>query len=142
MHSVTPHFMVEGADKAMALYEKALGADLMGRLAMPGTDTVMHAMFKVGNSVLFISDPVSGSDRKPPKGVSSAAFYIYVDDVDTAFTKAVEAGMKGISAPEDMFWGDRTAVLNDGFGYNWTLATFQKDVSPDEMSAVMAKMAG
>lgn len=141
MHSVTPHFMVDGADRAIALYEQALGAELMGRIEMPGTGTVMHAMFKIGNSMMFISDPVPNSERKPPSGTASSAFYTYVDDVDVAYAKAVEAGMEGISAPEDMFWGDRTAVLNDGFGYNWTLATFQREVSPEEMSEVMSKMA-
>ncbi len=140
MHSVTPHFMVDGADKAIALYEKALDAELMGRIEMPGTGTVMHAMFKVGNSMMFISDPVPDSDRTPPTEIASAAFYVYVDDVDAAYTKAVSAGMKGISAPEDMFWGDRTAVLHDGFGYNWTLATFQREVSPEEMTEMMASM--
>lgn len=141
-HSVTPHMMVDGADKALALYEKALGAELLGRMAMPGTELVMHAMFKVGNSMMFISDPVPNSDRKPPEDIASAAYYVYVDDVDAFYAKAVEAGMTGVSAPEDMFWGDRTAVLHDGFGYNWTLATFQREVSPEEMAEAMSKMAG
>lgn len=140
MNSVTPVFMVDGADKAIALYERALGAELVGRIEMPGTGTVMHAMFRVGNSMMFISDPVPDSDRTPPTGMSSAAFYVYVDDVDAAYAKAMEAGMEGVSAPEDMFWGDRTAVLHDGFGYNWTLATFQREVSPEEMAEVMEKM--
>lgn len=142
MHSVTPVFMVDGADKAIALYQSALGAELVGRIEMPGTGKVMHAMFKVGNSMMFISDPIPDSDRQPPKGMSSAAFYVYVEDVDAAYKQAVDAGMKGVSAPEDMFWGDRTAVLYDGFGYNWTLATFQREVSTEEMSEIMSKMAG
>tara|TARA_R110002096_G_scaffold126381_1_gene273192 strand:- start:1260 stop:1502 length:243 start_codon:yes stop_codon:yes gene_type:complete len=78
----------------------------------------------------------------PPTGKSSAAFYVYVDDVDAAYAKAMSAGMEGVSAPEDMFWGDRTGVLHDGFGQNWTLATFQREVSPEEMGEIMTKMSG
>ena len=52
------------------------------------------------------------------------------------------AGMiAGGDGPEDMFWGDRTAVVNDGFGYNWTLASHQRDVSAEEIQEAIRAMA-
>lgn len=140
-HSVTPYIMVNGAEQALALYEKALGAEITGCIKVPDSDLVMHAMFKVGNSTVFIGDPIPNSDRQPPQGMSSAAFYVYVEDVDASYRQAVEGGMVSVSEPEDMFWGDRTAVLNDGFGYNWTLATFQREATPEEMETAMKQMA-
>jgi hypothetical protein len=37
----------------------------------------------------------------------------------------------------DMFWGDRYGVLKDPFGHSWSMATHQRDVSPDEMKAAV-----
>lgn len=143
-HAVTPHFVVKDARKAIALYKAAFGAEEMMVMEMPGAGTVMHAAIKVGNSVMFLSDPFDGGDREPPvEGtVSSNAFYHYVDDVDAAFKRAVEAGMTAKADPEDMFWGDRTAVVSDGFGYNWTLAAYMREVSEAEMAEAMKAMAG
>jgi PhnB protein len=141
-HSITPYFMVQGAKAAIERYKAAFGAETRMMMEMPGTDMVMHGELLIGNSMMFISDPAPGTDRQPPvEGeLSSNAFYHYVDDVDTAYARAIEAGMTGVSAPEDMFWGDRTAVLNDGFGYNWTLACHTREVSEEEMAAAMKNM--
>lgn len=143
-HSVTPHFVVNGARKAISLYKQAFGAEELMVMDMPGSDMVMHAAIRVGNSVMFLSDPFEGGDRHPPASgtVSSNAFYHYVDDVDAAFKKAVAAGMTAKADPEDMFWGDRTAVVTDGFGYNWTLATYIREVSDEDMAEALKQMAG
>lgn len=141
MHAVTPHLMVKDAKAALALYEKTLGAETIFVLEMPGGGPVMHAEFKIGDSHLFISDEMPGSPRKAPAtDLASVAFYLYVDDVDQAYQTAIDGGLSSVSEPEDMFWGDRTAVLQDSFGHNWTLATFQKQVSPEEMTEAMKKM--
>jgi hypothetical protein len=42
----------------------------------------------------------------------------------------------------DMLWDDRTSVLQDPFGHNWTLATHTRDVSEEEMAKAMAEMGG
>ena len=140
--TVTPHLMVNGATKALDHYVQALGAEVLGRIDMPGTDLVMHASFKVGNSIMFLSDPVPGTDRKPPKdGPASTAFYLYVADADASYAQALAHGMTAAgNGPEDMFWGDRTAVASDLFGYNWTFATKIRDVSPEEMMEAMKQM--
>ena len=108
-----------------------------------GLGAVLHAALKVGTSILFLSDPMPNVDRKPPKdGLSPVAFYLYVEDCDGAYAHAVEQGLKEVSKPEDMFWGDRTAVAQDEFGYNWTFATHIRDVSPEELEKMIQEMAG
>lgn len=142
MHSITPHLMVSDARAALALYQKAFGAEIVHVLEMPGTGIVMHASFKIGDSTLFISDEMPGGPRKAPGGnLTSVAFYLYTDDVDAAFIKTKAGGLDAVSEPEDMFWGDRTAVLHDSFGHNWTLATQLREVSPEEMAETMKQMA-
>jgi uncharacterized glyoxalase superfamily protein PhnB len=140
--TITPHIVVSDARSAIALYEKALGAETMGVVTMPGSEKVMHSALRIGNSALFVQDEIDQFPRKAPKDVASAAFYLYVEDCDAAYQRAVEGGMTSQSAPEDAFWGDRTAVVNDPFGYNWTFAHRAREVSPDEMnSALQAMMA-
>ncbi|WP_331376025.1 VOC family protein [Sinorhizobium chiapasense] len=140
--TITPQIVVSDAKKAIDLYQKALGAQSMGVMTVPGSDKVVHSALKIGTSVLFVTDELEQFPRKAPKGTDSCAFYLYVDDADAAYKKAVDAGMTSQSEPMDMFWGDRTAVVNDPFGYNWTFATHVRDVPEDEMMKAMESMMG
>lgn len=141
--TITPHIVVSDAKAAIALYEKALGARTRGVMEMPGgSGKVMHAGLQVGSSMLFVQDELDQFPRKAPNGTSPAAFYLYVDDADRAYERAVDAGMISQSTPEDTFWGDRTAVVSDPFGYNWTFAHRVRDVAPDEMAKALETMAG
>jgi PhnB protein len=69
-----------------------------------------------------------------------------VDDVDTTFKRAVEAGATVDMPLEDQFWGDRFGKFTDPFGQQWSIASHIEDVAPDEMKrrmqALMAKSAG
>lgn len=141
-NTLTPNILVDGAAKAIDLYQKALGARLEGRMDMPGTDKVMHSMLKIGDSPVFVMDKTPMDERHPPgKDGSPVSFYLYVEDCDKAYKKAVDAGMTSAAAPEDMFWGDRTAVVADPFGYRWVFATRTREVSPEEMEQAMKQMA-
>ena len=63
---------------------------------------------------------------------SPVTLHYYVEDIDAAYRKAVEAGARAVMEPQDMFWGDRYGVLRDPFGHNWSMATHIRDVSPEE----------
>ena len=141
-HTVTPHLTVDGGGAAIALYEKALGAQVLGRIDMPGTDMVMHAMLQVGTSRIFLSDANPDWGKKAADGYSPVNFYLYVDDADAAYAKALDAGMTGSAEPEDMFWGDRTAVASDPYGFNWTFATHLRDVTSEEIAEALKTMGG
>ena len=59
--------------------------------------------------------------------------YVYVEDVDATFEKAVSAGAKVLDPVMDQFWGDRHGRLQDPFGHKWNIATHIKDLSEEEM---------
>jgi PhnB protein len=63
------------------------------------------------------------------------SMYVYVDDVDTLFSKAVSAGAKVLDPVKDQFWGDRHGRLEDPFGHLWSIATQKKDLSEEEMKS-------
>jgi uncharacterized glyoxalase superfamily protein PhnB len=59
--------------------------------------------------------------------------FLYVENVDAAFEKAVKAGAKVKMPVSDMFWGDRYGQVVDPFGYVWELATHKEDLTPEQI---------
>jgi PhnB protein len=66
-------------------------------------------------------------------GGSPVSLMIYVEDVDTVFNRAVEAGGTVKEAVQDKFYGDRAGSLVDPFGHVWHVATHKEDISMEEM---------
>ena len=66
-------------------------------------------------------------------GGTPVGFYVYVENVDAAWKRALSAGAKVKHPLTDMFWGDRTGCLEDPFGHGWTLAQHTRDLSPEEV---------
>lgn len=133
-HTLTPYLVCRNAAEAIPFYEKALGATELYR--MPGPDgSVMHAELQIGTSRLMLSDenPQMGSTSPAALGGTPVSTFIYTEDVDAAFTRAVDAGATVKMPPTDMFWGDRFASVVDPFGHEWAMATHVEDVPPDEM---------
>ncbi len=140
MYSVTPHLVCAGAADAIEFYKKAFNAVEMGRL--PGPDgKLMHAQIRIGDSVVMLVDEFPEWKSFGPKVLhgSPVTIHLYVEDVDTAFARAVAAGAKVTMPLDDMFWGDRYGRLEDPFGHQWSIATHVRDVSPEEMQQAMQK---
>ncbi len=138
--SVTAYLIVKGADEALEFYKKALGAE--ERFRMPGPDgKLMHAEMRLGDSIVMVGEENPNLGAVGPKtlGGVGVSLHLYVNDVDTAFTKAVEAGCEAKIPPSDMFWGDRYSKVEDPFGHQWGIATHKEDLSPDEMNRRMVE---
>lgn len=133
-HSITPVLIVKNGDEAIEFYKKGFGVQERG--TMKGPDgRVAHAELKLGDSVFMLSDEYPEMDCHSPKtiGGSPVSMYVYVDDVDSFFDKAISAGAKVLDPIKDQFWGDRHGRLEDPFGHLWSIATHKKDLSEDEM---------
>lgn len=145
-HTLTAYLAVDDAAAAIDFYGRAFGAKERVRMAGPG-DSVMHAELEIGDSLLMLSDPFPQASTKPPKelGGTSASIFMYVEDIDSMYKQAMDAGASSLMEPDDMFWGDRFGSVQDPFGHSWTIATHVEDVSPEEMEkrseAFMAQMA-
>jgi uncharacterized glyoxalase superfamily protein PhnB len=133
-HTVTASLIVTDAGKAIDFYKKALGAEEVMRMAGPG-GRVMHAEVRIGNSRVMLADEMPEMGCKAPQafGGSPVSFYIYVENVDAAWKRAVDAGATFKMPLMDMFWGDRCGQIEDPFGYKWNLAQHIKDLTPEEM---------
>lgn len=132
--AVTPSLTIDGAAEAIEFYREALGAELLSSADGPGGQ-VWHAEIDVGGSVVMLNDafPEHGSVAPTSLGGTPVTMWVYVEDVDAAFRRAVDAGAEATMEPEDMFWGDRMAGVRDPFGHEWSLATHVEDVDPEEM---------
>jgi PhnB protein len=133
-HTVTPSIVVAGAAKALDFYKQAFGAEELSRF--PGPDgTIMHAEIRIGDSVIMMGDEMPEQGGRGPKSIGGTpvSFFVYGDNVDAAWKRAVDAGAKEIMPLADQFWGDRTGCLEDPFGHKWWLAQHIQDLTPEEL---------
>lgn len=126
-HSVTPYLVVPGVAKLIDFLKQAFGAQETERMARPD-GTIMHAEVRIGDSMIMMGE--SSEQYKP----MPAAIYLYVEDVDATYKRAVQAGGISQSEPADQFYGDRHGSVKDPSGNLWWIATHKEDVSREEMA--------
>lgn len=133
-HTVTPYLSIQGAAQAIEFYQRAFGAAELFRLMTP-TGAVGHAEINIGDTTIMLADECAEGVFHSPAvlGGTSIGLHVYVDDVDTRFAQAVDAGAKVIKPVQDQFYGDRTGTLQDPYGHLWFLATHQEDLTPEEI---------
>ncbi|WP_322042558.1 VOC family protein [Paraburkholderia sp. J67] len=122
---LTPYLTVRDARAAIAFFEAAFGFAVRDSLEDDGA--VMHVEMTYHDQliVMFAPEGAFGSTARTPKSADAIApqsFYLYVDDVDAVYARALAAGAKSLSEPQDQFWGDRFAQVEDLDGYRWALA--------------------
>lgn len=125
-HTVTPYLLAVDAEGLIDFLERAFGATLLDRYDGPD-GRMAHAALQVGDSKVMMGQ---ASEEWP---AMRAMLHLYVDDVDAAFRRAVEAGGRVVREPETMFYGDRSAGVDDPHGNQWWISTHVEDVSPEEM---------
>lgn len=134
-HTLTPHITVRDARQAMTFYKKVFGAEDRGAAPGPDGDKVMHAEVKIGDSILMLNDefPDWGCHSPLSKEGAGVCIHVYVDDVDTVFQRAIEAGATATMPVQDTFWGDRYGRFKDPFGHAWSVATHKEDLTPEQI---------
>jgi PhnB protein len=127
----TPQIAVGDADVAITFYREAFGADELVRNHAPD-GRVMHSELLIyGGRLLVVDDFENDSISAPTRlGGTTMRLHLYVADVDAVYRRAIEAGARAVQPPEDAFWGDRYAIVEDPAGHSWSLATPVDDLSP------------
>jgi uncharacterized glyoxalase superfamily protein PhnB len=104
--------------------KNAFDAEELGRAASP-EGRVWHTTIKIGDATLEMSD---AHERYQPM---PTMFYLYVEDTDTLYMRALKAGGSSISEPTDQFYGDRVGAIKDPFGNQWYIATHLGESKPE-----------
>jgi len=140
-NSVTPYLIVEDAKRAIEFYSKAFGAEEKFRLPMG--DRIGHAEIKIGDSFVMLADefPEMGHLGPNSRGGPTSSIVLYVEDVDSSFKQALEAGANEQRPVQNQFWGDRMGTLTDPFGHQWSLASHVEDISEAEMESRMREFS-
>ena len=108
-HTVTPRIVVKDARQLVEFLARVFGATGEYRQDRPSD-------VRIGDSILMITDV--GIRRATP-----AFLYVYVDDADATYRRALEAGARTLEEPVDTPYGDRRAMVEDKWGNTWQIAT-------------------
>ena len=132
-HTLTPYMTVRNARAAIDFYKKAFGAEQLLQFDAPD-GSVAHAEIRIGDSVVMLSEESEAWGNKSPQSLGGSPMFLmaYIDDVDAAFRRAIDAGATEVQPVGDQFYGDRSGTLKDPYGHQWTLATHIEEVSEAE----------
>jgi PhnB protein len=125
-HTLTPYLVVPNGETTLRFLQDVFGAHLRHRQNRPD-GTIMHCELQVGDSRLMMAQAA------PPYESHPQTFYVYLEDADVPFQRAVQAGAKILEPITTKFYGDRTGGFQDPAGNRWYVATHVEDVSPDEI---------
>jgi PhnB protein len=115
-----PRLVVDGADKALGFYTRALGGTVSERFA-DESGHVMHAMVQAGPAKFAVKDADS-VDAAPDGGGPPVIMALYVDDPDAVAARLVDGGAEVLFPVSDHDYGDRSGRLRDPFGHLWMVA--------------------
>jgi len=120
-HTITPYLIVQNAPRLIEFLASAFGGELISRKDRPD-GSVMHAEMRIGNSMLMLAECT------PDYAAMPTAIYLYVQDCDAVYRKALTAGGISISEVSDMPYGERHGGIKDPCGNIWWVATHIADV--------------
>jgi PhnB protein len=129
-HTATPYLAVQGVPKLITFLKHAFNAEVKERMTT-SDGRVSHAEMKIGDSIIMMGEPTGESKSMP------GMIYLYLEDTDAAYKRALQAGASSLREPTDMFYGDRNAAVTDPAGNQWWIATHVEDVPPEEMQRRM-----
>jgi len=110
--TVTPYLVVSDADTELAFLKAAFGATEVECQRSPD-NRVMHAEMKIGDSLVMLGQAGGHWTPRP------AALYLWIDNVDATYARALQAGATSESEPEDKPYGHRNAGVIDQNGITW-----------------------
>ena len=120
--TLQPYLHPLRAEPVLRFIKLAFGAEELGRYTAPD-GVIHHTTVKIGNAYMEMGEAHGPYQPMP------TMFYLYVEDCDALYKRALSAGATSISAPQDHPYGDRSGGVIDPFGNKWYIATHVKDVS-------------
>jgi uncharacterized glyoxalase superfamily protein PhnB len=141
--AISPHIVVQGAERAVAFYGDAFGAEEVSRIPTPD-GRLMSVQLRIGDGLLHLADefPEMGVLAPPSIGGTAVVLALEVEDAEAVFEQAVAAGAEVRQPLQEAFWGDLHGQLEDPFGHRWNISQHLRDVPHDEVVAAAAAAFG
>jgi PhnB protein len=143
MATLTPHLVTRDPVRGAEWYTTVLDASETSRITLP-SGAVLTIELAFGDSQIAISDEVPDHGIVSPLtlGGTYGALHLVVDDADTVWARALDAGAESFEPLHDAFWGERTGQFVDPFGHRWAVAQQVRDVPHDEMVRLAGEAFG
>jgi PhnB protein len=129
--TVCPYLIVESVEKQIAFLHEVFNAEIKESLKN-GEGIIMHGEVKIGDTVIMMGRGSVGFSPHP------AMNYVYVQDVNLTYHKAIKTGAESIYEPADRFYGVLEAGFKDIHGNTWYVAQHVKEVSTENMEKSFA----
>jgi uncharacterized glyoxalase superfamily protein PhnB len=124
--TVTPYLVVDGAASLIDFIKNAFEGEVT--FINKGDDNrITHATVSIGSSTIMISDTMEGMQPQ------TAMLYLYLEDADKVFRKAMDAKATSARELRTEFYGDRAGAVKDKWNNIWWIATHVEDVEPGEL---------
>jgi PhnB protein len=132
--TITPYLLYSSCEDALDFLSRAFGFEEQLRFVGDG-GYVNHAEMKLGDGIVMMGNP--GPQYRNPKqlGQETVGIYVEVEDVDSHYGRAREAGAEIIQEPTDESYGHRRYTARDPEGHHWFFASVIREVAPDEWGA-------
>jgi PhnB protein len=116
-NSVSPYFIIEEADRFVALMRQIFDARELRTYRMPD-GSIMHGELMIDDSVIMLGNASKQYPAVP------MVMHVYVEDVDHVWVKAINAGCEPVEAPTEREGDpDRRATFKDYGGNMWSIGT-------------------
>ena len=123
--TITPYLLVAGVPSLLEFLQKAFDATVL-KTEMREDGSIMHAEVRIGSSMLMAGEASADFGPMP------ASVYLYVEDCDAVYQRAVHAGGSTVFPVSDLPSGERYGGVRDACGNVWWIATHVEDVSEEE----------
>ena len=126
-NTITPYLLCKESVKVLDFLKNAFDAQVV-KIMLHDDQSIANAEIKIGNSMIMLAEAMGEWPPLP------AMIYMYVENTDELYEKAIANGATSVMPPMDMFYGDRNAGVKDPGGNQWWIATHIEDVSDEEMN--------
>ena len=124
---ITPYLVVKGVLRLIEFLKQVFDAEEVHRTTL-SDGRIMHAEVRIGDARVMMGEPSGGGKQMP------GSVFIYVNDADATYRRALEVGGTSLMEPADQYHGDRYGGVEDPLGNQWWMATHVEDVSSEEIA--------
>jgi uncharacterized glyoxalase superfamily protein PhnB len=125
-HTLTPYLIVPDGEKELRFLTEVFGAKVCERHNR-ADGTLKHGELQIGDSRLMMAQATKEYNQQ------TMTFYVYVQDVDATYERALGAGARSLAPVSQQYYGDRNGGFVDPAGISWYVATHVEDLSSDEI---------
>jgi PhnB protein len=135
VNNCIPAIAVHDAKKMIEFYKAAFDAVVVNMLIDPENGTIGYSEIMIYGGMIYLSEESIQYNTAPKSigGATTVKITVAVDDVDIAYTKAINAGAVEVRPPKTEFYGFRSATVKDPADHVWSFQQDIENITYDEM---------